>query len=233
VRVAIVSFPGSNCDEDCFRALELVPGFEPEFVWHRTTDLGAIDAVVVPGGFAHGDYLRAGAIARFSPVMRPVQEFATAGGPVIGICNGFQVLCEAGLLPGAFLRNESLRFRSHPVYIRVETVDSPFSSAYKKDQVLHIPIAHGEGNYFADDKTLAELEGEDRIVFRYTTAEGGLGPGSNPNGSRHNVAGILNAGRNVLGMMPHPERAMEEMLGSSDGRGVFESLAQHLSGVAA
>jgi phosphoribosylformylglycinamidine synthase len=231
MRVAVVTFPGSNCDEDCFRALELVPGFEPEFVWHRTAELGAVDAVVIPGGFAHGDYLRAGAIARFSPVMRPVKAFADAGGPVIGICNGFQVLCETGLLPGAFLRNESLRFRSHPVHIRVETVNTPFTSAYRKGQILRVPIAHGEGNYFADDETLAALEGEDRVVFRYTTPEGGLGPGSNPNGSSHNIAGILNASRNVLGMMPHPERAMEEFLGSGDGRGIFESLARHLAGV--
>lgn len=233
MRIAVVTFPGSNCDEDCFRALEMVPGLEPEFVWHRTGELGSVDAVVIPGGFAHGDYLRAGAIARFSPVMRPVRAFADGGGPVLGICNGFQVLCEAGLLPGAFLRNDSLRFRSHPVDIRVETVNSPFTTAYRKGQILRVPIAHGEGNYFADPETLALLEGEDRVAFRYTTSHGEVGPGSNPNGSQNNIAGILSASRNVLGMMPHPERAMEEMLGSSDGRGVFESLASHLAGVIA
>jgi phosphoribosylformylglycinamidine synthase len=230
MKVAVLTFPGSNCDDDCFRALAQIDGLEPHFVWHRTPELGAVDAVVLPGGFAHGDYLRAGAIARFSPVMASVLRFAQAGGPVIGICNGFQILCESGLLPGAFLRNDTLRFQSRTVSIRVETADSPFTSAYRVGQLLRIPIAHGEGNYFADSETLARLAGEDQIAFRYTTATGALGPDSNPNGSAENIAGILNEGRNVLGMMPHPERAMEDALGSADGRGVFESLAAHLTG---
>ncbi|MEX0856385.1 MAG: phosphoribosylformylglycinamidine synthase subunit PurQ, partial [Gemmatimonadota bacterium] len=205
----------------------------PEFVWHRTAELGSVDAVVLPGGFAHGDYLRAGAIARFSPIMPAVQAFAQSGGPVLGICNGFQILCESGLLPGAFLRNDTLRFRSHDVHIRVETDATPFTSHYRKGQVLRIPIAHGEGNYFADPETLSALEGEDRVAFRYCSPEGGLDGESNPNGSSHGIAGIVNASRNVLGMMPHPERAMETALGSTDGRGVFESLAAHMAGAGA
>lgn len=228
MRVAVVTFPGSNCDYDCYKALQLVPGFEPEFRWHRETELGVVDAVVLPGGFSYGDYLRAGAIARFSPIMEAVQAFALAGGPVLGICNGFQILCESGLLPGALLRNESLKFHSHPVHIRVESTATPFTSTYEKGAILRIHIAHGEGGYHADQEVLAELEGEDRIAFRYVTADGGLGPGSNPNGSAHNIAGIVNETRNVLGMMPHPERAVEGLLGSTDGRGIFESLAAHL-----
>lgn len=232
MRVAVVTFPGSNCDYDCYKALQLVPGLEPEFRWHRDRELGGVDAVILPGGFSYGDYLRAGAIARFSPIMEAVQDFARAGGPVLGICNGFQILCESGLLPGALLRNDSLQFRSLPVHIRVESTDTPFTSAYSKGDLLRVHIAHGEGGYFADEAVLAELEGEDRIVFRYVTADGGLGPGSNPNGSLHNIAGIVNAERNVLGLMPHPERAVEELLGSTDGRGVFESLAAHLGAAA-
>lgn len=227
-RIGVVTFPGSNCDYDCYKALQLVPGLEPEFVWHGDRSLGPVDAVVLPGGFSYGDYLRAGAIARFSPIMEQVTAFARDGGPVIGICNGFQVLCESGLLPGALLRNDVLRFRSHLVHVRVETTDTPFTSAYEKGRILAVHIAHGEGNYQADPETLSELEGEDRIVLRYVTPDGGLGPGSNPNGSAQNIAGIVNEGRNVLGMMPHPERAVEELLGSTDGRGVFESLAAHL-----
>ncbi|MEX0935357.1 MAG: phosphoribosylformylglycinamidine synthase subunit PurQ [Gemmatimonadota bacterium] len=233
MKVAVITFPGSNCDYDCYKALQLLPEFEPHFVWHREVALGPVDAVFLPGGFAHGDYLRAGAIARFSPIMDAVLEFGRSGGIVVGICNGFQVLCESGLLPGALLRNESLRFRSHEVHVRVETVRTPFTSAYEKGRILRIPIAHGEGNYFANAETLAELEGEDRIVFRYVTPSGELGPGSNPNGSRHNIAGIVNAQRNVLGMMPHPERSVEPLLGSTDGRGIFESLAGHLGGIPA
>ncbi len=233
MRVAVITFPGSNCDHDCYKALKVVPGFVPSFVWHGSSELGAVDAVFLPGGFAHGDYLRAGAIARFSPIMEAVQAFAASGGPVVGICNGFQVLCESGLLPGALLRNDTLRFRSHDVHIRVETEATPFTSAYRKGQVLRIPIAHGEGNYHADPETLAELEGEDRIVFRYVTSTGQLGEGSNPNGSAHNIAGIVNASRNVIGMMPHPERAVESVLGSTDGRGLFESLSRHLASRAA
>ena len=230
MRVAVVTFPGSNCDYDCHRALELVAGLEPEVVWHREASLGDVDAVILPGGFAHGDYLRAGAIARFSPVMAAVTGFAKAGGPVVGICNGFQVLCESGLLPGTLRRNDTLRFRSHDVHLRVESTDSPFSALYRAGQVLRMPIAHGQGNYYADPGTLAELEGEDRVIFRYVNAEGTLAPDANPNGSAHAVAGILGPNRNVLGIMPHPERAVESLLGSVDGRGLFESMASSFGG---
>ncbi len=233
MKVAVITFPGSNCDYDCYKALQLFPEFEPSFIWHREQDLGKVDAVFLPGGFAHGDYLRAGAIARFSPVMPAVGTFAREGGIVAGICNGFQVLCESGLLPGALLRNDTLRFRSHDVYIRVETVGTPFTTEYEKDQVLRMPIAHGEGGYYADAKTLADLEDEDRIAFRYVTPEGDLSPEANPNGSAHAIAGIVNQGRNVLGMMPHPERAVEILLGSTDGRGIFESMTTTLRGVVA
>ena len=224
MKVAVITFPGSNCDYDCYKALQLFPEFEPSFIWHREQDLGKVDAVFLPGGVAHGDYLRAGAIAQFSPVMPAVGTFAREGGIVAGICNGFQVLCESGLLPGALLRNDTLRFRSHDVYIRVETVGTPFTTEYEKGQVLRMPIAHGEGGYYADAKTLAELEDEDRIAFRYVTPEGNLSREANPNGSAHAIAGIVNHGRNVLGMMPHPERAVEILLGSTDGRGIFESM---------
>ena len=233
MKVAVVTFPGSNCDYDCYKALQLFPEFEPSFVWHREQQLGKVDAVFLPGGFAHGDYLRAGAIARFSPVMSAVGAFAREGGIVAGICNGFQVLCESGLLPGALLRNDTLRFRSHDVHIRVETADMPFTMECEKGQVLRMPIAHGEGGYYADAGTLAELEDEDRIAFRYVTSEGGLSPEANPNGSAHAIAGIVNQGRNVLGMMPHPERAVEMLLGSTDGRRIFESMATALRGVVA
>jgi phosphoribosylformylglycinamidine synthase I len=232
MKVAVVTFPGSNCDYDCYQALKSLGGFEPEFRWHRDTSLGGVDAVLLPGGFSYGDYLRPGAIARLSPIMEAVRAFAAAGGPVAGICNGFQVLCESGLLPGALLRNESLHFRSHDVYLRVETTASPFTSAYETGEVLRIPIAHGDGNYHADPETLARLEGEDRIAFRYCTREGALAPEANPNGSRLHIAGILSEGRNVLGMMPHPERAVESVLGSTDGVRLFESLRAHLAGAA-
>jgi phosphoribosylformylglycinamidine synthase subunit PurQ / glutaminase len=230
MKVAVVTFPGSNCDFDCHAALSLIEGFEPAYVWHREGSLGDVDAVFLPGGFSYGDYLRPGAIAHLSPVMEAVKAFARAGGPVVGICNGFQVLCESGLLPGALLRNTSLRFRSFDVHLRVETTRSPFTSAYRKGQVLRIPIAHGDGNYVASEEVLAELEGEDRIAFRYATPQGALDPDANPNGSAHHVAGILNEARNVLGMMPHPERAVEAALGSTDGVGLFESLRAHLAG---
>ncbi len=233
MKVAVVTFPGSNCDYDCYKALQLFPEFEPSFVWHRELDLGDADAVCLPGGFAHGDYLRAGAIARFSPVMSAVDAFSRSGGLVVGICNGFQVLCESGLLPGALLRNETLRFRGHDVHIRVETTDSPFTTAFEEGQVLRIPIAHGEGSYYADPETLAELEAGDRVVFRYVTQTGGLDPSANPNGSMRAIAGIVNADRNVLGMMPHPERAVETLLGSTDGKKLFESMAAALRGAMA
>ncbi|TVP76261.1 MAG: phosphoribosylformylglycinamidine synthase subunit PurQ [Gemmatimonadales bacterium] len=230
MKVAVVTFPGSNCDQDCVRALELAGGFEPVYRWHQETSLGDVAAVFLPGGFSYGDYLRSGAIARFSPIMEAVREFAREGGPVAGICNGFQVLCESGLLPGALLRNQSLKFRHFDVHIRVETTDTPFTSGYRKGEVLRIPIAHADGNYTADPQTLAELEGTDRIVFRYATPEGKLADRANPNGSAHHIAGIVNEGRNVLGMMPHPERAVEPLLGSVDGAGLFHSLRAHLGG---
>jgi phosphoribosylformylglycinamidine synthase subunit PurQ / glutaminase len=233
MRVAVVTFPGSNCDYDCYQALRTLGGFEPEFLWHRERELGDVDAVILPGGFSYGDYLRAGAIARFSPIMDAVARFARNGGPVVGVCNGFQVLCESGMLPGALLRNVGLLFRSHDVHIRVEEVDTPFTSAYRKGQVLRMPLAHGEGCYHADPETLATLEGEGRIVFRYCTPDGELTPAANPNGSAHHIAGIVNEARNVLGMMPHPERAVEALLGSVDGAGLFRSLRRHLEGVAA
>jgi phosphoribosylformylglycinamidine synthase subunit PurQ / glutaminase len=228
MKIAVVTFPGSNCDHDCYRAFRLLDGAEPEFRWHRERDLAGVDAVVLPGGFSYGDYLRAGSIARFSPIMGAVVAFAREGRPVLGICNGFQVLCEAGLLPGALLRNRSLRFRSHEVTIRVETRATIFTSRYETHQVLRIPIAHGEGNYHASPEVLAELEGENRIVFRYSTPDGRLTQEANPNGSAHHIAGIVNEAGNVLGMMPHPERAVEDVLGGTDGRGLFESLRDHL-----
>jgi phosphoribosylformylglycinamidine synthase subunit PurQ / glutaminase len=233
MKVAVITFPGSNCDYDCYHALKTLGGFEPEFRWHGDRELKGVDAVFLPGGFSYGDYLRSGAIARFSPIMEAVRDFARSGGPVVGICNGFQVLCEAGLLPGALLANESLLFRSYDIHIRVETLRTPFTSAYERHQVLRIPIAHGDGNYHADDEVLAELEGEDRIVFRYVSPAGDLTPEANPNGSAHHIAGIVNESRNVLGMMPHPERAVEPVLGSTDGAGLFASLRAHLEGALA
>jgi phosphoribosylformylglycinamidine synthase len=221
--MAIVTFPGSNCDYDCFKAAELV-GMEPRFIWHREESIGDADVVVLPGGFSYGDYLRAGAIARFSPIMKDVVRFARAGRPVLGICNGFQILCEAGLLPGALVQNASLQFASKPVYMRVENSDTIYTNQYEAGDVLLVHIAHGMGNYVADDDVLEHLESENRVVFRYVTADGVEIAAANPNGSVHNIAGIINAEGNVLGLMPHPERAVEPLLGSDDGRGVFESL---------
>lgn len=221
--MAIVTFPGSNCDYDCFKAAELV-GAQPRYVWHRETSLGNPDVVVLPGGFSYGDYLRAGAIARFSPIMTDVIRFAQSGRPVLGICNGFQILCEAGLLPGALVRNKSLRFESRHVYVRVENDDTIFTTAYEEGDVLKWHIAHGMGNYVADEDVLEQLEAENRVVFRYVDADGVETEEANPNGSAHNIAGIINEAGNVLGLMPHPERSVEEVLGSTDGRGVFESL---------
>lgn len=228
MKVAVVTFPGSNCDYDLYQAVKQVGG-HPEFVWHRRRGLDDFDAVLLPGGFSYGDYLRAGAIARFSPVLEDVTAFAAAGGPVVGICNGFQILCEAGLLPGALIRNESLRFQSEHVHIRVERADTAFTRHYDEGQVLRIPMAHAEGNYRADDETLARLEGDDRILFRYTDPQGNLDPAWNPNGSAHAIAGILNEAGNVMGMMPHPERAMEPVLGSVAGLGLFTSLVASLA----
>ena len=230
MRVAIVTFPGSNCDYDCYKALTDVLGVEAYYRWHRETDLGDCDAVVLPGGFSYGDYLRAGAIARFSPIMDAVVTFATAGGPVLGVCNGFQVLCEVGLLPGALIRNRSLQFQGEVARVRVENNQTIFTQLYERNQLLHMHIAHGQGNYVADNETLARLEGESRIVFRYVDAAGNPTDAGNVNGSMHNIAGIINEAGNVLGLMPHPERSVEDLLGSRDGLPLFESLAAHLSG---
>lgn len=223
IRVAIITFPGSNCDYDCFKALELV-GAEPRYVWHREETLGDADVVILPGGFSYGDYLRAGAIARFSPIMKDVSRYASEGRPVLGICNGFQILCEAGLLPGALVRNASLKFESRHVYMRVETTATIYTSEYEEGDVLKVHIAHGMGNYVADEDVLEALEDGNRVVFRYVDVEGVETEASNPNGSLNNIAGILNADGNVLGLMPHPERSVEAILGSEDGRGLFESL---------
>ena len=225
---AIVVFPGSSCDHDAYHAVKHVLGQEAHFVWHKDTSLGAADVVILPGGFAHGDYLRTGAIARFSPVMTAVQAFADSGGPVIGICNGFQVLLEAGLLPGAMLRNTDM-YRCEYVHARVEQTDTPFTGLCTPGQVLKVPIAHGEGNYYADDATLDELERNRQVVFRYTTPSGEVTAAANPNGSARNIAGICNRQRNVVGLMPHPERACELALGSGDGKVVLESVVNALA----
>ena len=226
MKAVVVTFPGSNCDYDCYRAAIDVMQAETRYVWHRETELGEADVVFLPGGFSYGDYLRAGAIARFSPIMDQVVRFARRGGPVMGICNGFQVLCEAGLLPGALVRNDVLKFRSRWVHLKVASTDTAFTSEYDADQVLRVPVAHGEGNYVADEETVRRLEGDGRIVFRYCDASGAVTAAANPNGSTANIAGIVSDGGNVLGIMPHPERAVEEVLGSTDGRGVFESLSR-------
>ena len=230
MRVGVVTFPGSNCDYDLYKAAQQV-GADVEFIWHRQKNLDGYDVVMLPGGFSYGDYLRAGAIARISPVMEDIVGFAENGGPVLGICNGFQILCEAGLLPGALIRNVSLRFESRDVHMLVEQTETPFTSEYQKGQILRIPIAHGEGNYEADGQLLEQLEAEGRIVFRYVNRGGEMTEEANPNGSRNSIAGLTNESGNVLGMMPHPERAMEEVLGSVDGMGVFLSLVANLSTV--
>jgi phosphoribosylformylglycinamidine synthase subunit PurQ / glutaminase len=223
MKFAVVVFPGSNCDHDAHYAAEHVLGQQAEYIWHKDTSLKGADVVILPGGFAHGDYLRTGAIARFSPIMAEVQRFAETGGPVLGICNGFQVLLEAGLLPGAMLRNRSVKFQCEHVLIKVEQTDTPFTSACRQGQVLRIPIAHGEGNYYAEPDVVARLERNRQVVFRYTSAEGVPTDESNPNGSVANIAGLCNEQRNVVGLMPHPERACEMALGSSDGLILFES----------
>jgi phosphoribosylformylglycinamidine synthase len=215
MRFGVVVFPGSNCDHDAWYAVSHDLGHSAEFIWHDSSTLGEVDAVILPGGFSYGDYLRCGAIAKFSPVMKAVREFASRGGLVLGICNGFQVLVESGLLPGALLRNRELKFVCRPVTIRVETVNTPFTCRATVGQTLTLPVAHGEGCYFADDATLAALKRDDRIVFRYV---------DNPNGSLDDIAGICSEGRNVMGMMPHPERAADALLGSADGRAIFESM---------
>lgn len=224
MKFTVVIFPGSNCDHDAYHALKHVMGQEVHFVWHKETDLGNPDVVLLPGGFSYGDYLRTGAIARFSPIMEEVIRFANRGGIVIGICNGFQILLESGLLPGAMLHNDQLKFSCKQVWLRCEQTDTPFTNTMSTGQILQIPIAHGEGNYICDEKTLDQLESQERIIFRYCTSDGQITAEANPNGSIANIAGICNENRNVLGMMPHPERAVEKILGSDDGRYLFESL---------
>jgi phosphoribosylformylglycinamidine synthase I len=224
MKFGIVTFPGSNCDYDAFKAVTDVIGEDAEYLWHKDHDLKGSDVVVLPGGFSYGDYLRAGAIARFSPIMREVVAHAGKGGPVLAICNGFQLACEGGLLPGGLLRNSNLRFVSDWVRLRVENASTAFTNNYSSAQVLHIPVAHGDGRYTADAATLGELEESGRVIFRYVDEAGAVRDEANPNGSANNIAGIINAGGNVLGMMPHPERAVEEILGSEDGIGVFESI---------
>jgi len=228
MKFGVVVFPGSNCDHDAFHAVGGVLEKPVEFIWHQSENLSDFDALILPGGFSYGDYLRTGAIARFSPVMRAVEKFARAGGLVLGVCNGFQILCEAGLLPGALMRNTGLRFICRHVHIRVETTETPFTSAAQAGQVLRIPINHGEGNYVCDDAALAELKRHDQIVFRYCAPDGSLDPAANPNGSLDAIAGICNRQRNVLGMMPHPERAVESALDSTDGLVIFRSLIESL-----
>jgi phosphoribosylformylglycinamidine synthase len=232
LKFGVIVFPGSNCDHDAYHVISKQVGQPVDFIWHRESDLSSYDAVILPGGFSYGDYLRAGALARFSPVMNAVKDFAAQGKAVLGICNGFQILCEAGLLPGALIRNRGLHFICDHVRVRVESIDTPFTHELRKGSVLRLPVAHGEGNYVCDDETLVELEHEDRIVFRYCDASGQITDAANPNGSLHNIAGICNRERNVLGVMPHPERASEDLLGSSDGRDVFRSLAGSLAAMA-
>lgn len=224
MRFGVIVFPGTWSDGDCYYLLDKVLGREVHYIWHKETDLSGFDCVILPGGFSYGDYLRPGAIARFSPIMASVGKFAQEGGLVLGICNGFQILCEAGLLPGALLRSSHLQFRCQWVCLRVEDNSLPFTCRCQKGQVLRIPISHYEGNYYADEATLARLESNNQIVFRYSTSAGEITPAANPNGSLHNIAGIANERGNVLGMMPHPERAGEKLLGSTDGDLLFESL---------
>ncbi len=225
MKFGIVILPGSNCDHDAMHVTRGVLGADAEFLWHKDTDLRGSDCVIIPGGFAYGDYLRAGALAKFAPIMEPIRRHAASGGLVFGICNGFQVLTEVGLLPGALMRNQHLRFLSRDVYLRTEETDTPFTSELTKGQILRAPIAHGEGNYFADDATLDALESNHQVVFRYCDREGRLTNEANPNGSARHIAGICNRARNVLGMMPHPERCSESLLGNADGLAIFKSIA--------
>ena len=229
MKFGIVVLPGSNCDHDALHVTKDVIGAEAELLWHKDTDLKGADCVIIPGGFAYGDYLRAGALAKFAPVMAAIRRHADRGGLVFGICNGFQVLTEVGLLPGALMRNQHLRFLSRDVHLRTEQTDTPFTSELTPGQILKAPIAHGEGNYFADDATLDDLERNGQVVFRYCDEEGRLTADANPNGSARNIAGICNRGRNVLGMMPHPERCAESILGNADGLGIFQSIAASLA----
>jgi phosphoribosylformylglycinamidine synthase subunit PurQ / glutaminase len=226
---AVLQFPGTNREADAVHILKNVLGHSANLVWHKENSLGNVDAVIVPGGFSYGDYLRTGAVARFSQIMQDVQRFAANGGHVLGICNGFQILCEAGLLPGALVRNKSLQFRCEHVFLKTATRNSAFTAKIPEGQLMRVPIAHGEGCYFADDTTLNELKAKDQILWQYSDAKGDLSDAANPNGSLWNIAGVLNESRNVAGLMPHPENASEPLLGSSDGRAIFESLVESLA----
>lgn len=228
MKFGIVVFPGSNCDHDCYHVVKHVLGQEAEYIWHKEKEINGFDCLILPGGFSYGDYLRTGAIAKFSPVMNSVREFAERGGLVIGICNGFQILVESGLLPGVLMRNRGLKFICENSYIRVERSNTPFTRLYKEGEVVKIPIAHADGNYFADDETLKRIQDNGQIVFRYCDAGGNITDDANPNGSLLNIAGICNEKRNVLGMMPHPERCAEDILGNTDGKRVFESILKAL-----
>jgi phosphoribosylformylglycinamidine synthase len=228
MNIGVVVFPGSNCDHDCVHVLEDVLGQKVTQVWHKETSLAGLDAIILPGGFSYGDYLRTGAIARFSPVMGTVKQFAEEGGMVLGICNGFQILLEAGLLPGAMLRNRSLSFICKDVYVSVENAATPFTGRCEPGQVLKIPIAHADGNYYTDEVTLSQIKAAAQVVFRYCTPDGKITPEANPNGSLDNIAGIINPAGNVMGMMPHPERSAEEVLGNDDGRLIFLSMLDAL-----
>ncbi|HEY0161369.1 MAG TPA: phosphoribosylformylglycinamidine synthase subunit PurQ [Edaphobacter sp.] len=229
MKFGVLVFPGSNCDHDTYHVINELTKQPVTFLWHASEDLQGCDAILVPGGFAYGDYLRTGAIAKFAPVMQSVIKFANNGGLVFGICNGFQILCESGLLPGALMRNAGLHYICKQVHLRTETTDSPFTHGIERGRVLQMPIGHMEGNYFCDADTLAKLKAEDRIAFRYATPAGEITPGANPNGSLENIAGVLSEGRNVLGMMPHPDRSSESILGSADGLLLFRSLVESLA----
>ena len=224
MRFGIVVFPGTWSDTDCYHAVKDVIGQDAAYVWHKDTDLSPYDCIILPGGFSYGDYLRTGAVARFSPVMSSVAKFAQLGGPVIGICNGFQILCESGLLPGALMRNQHLQFRCQWTHVRTESKETPFTSACRPGQVLRIPISHGEGNYYANSSTLLAMNQRGQVLFRYCDSEGAATQDANPNGAVENIAGVVNEQRNVLGMMPHPERCCEPLLGGTDGRLLFESI---------
>ncbi|NBB75084.1 MAG: phosphoribosylformylglycinamidine synthase subunit PurQ [Bacteroidetes bacterium] len=233
ITFGVVVFPGSNCDHDAYHAAKHVFEQDARFIWHKEETLGDVDVVVVPGGFSYGDYLRSGAIAQFSPIMQDVVRFANEGGLVVGICNGFQVLCESGLLPGTLMRNESLRFVCKPTSLCVDRADTPFTHTMQPGQVVSFPVAHGEGRYYADDAELDALEANDQVVFRYCDPDGRVTPESNPNGSSRNIAGIINKGGNVLGLMPHPERCVEGLIGSADGAFFFESIIEHVAALPA
>ena len=228
MKFGVIVFPGSNCDADCYHVVRDVLGQQAEYIWHKESSVSGCDALILPGGFSYGDYLRTGAVARFSPIMPAVIDFADQGGMVIGICNGFQILLEAGLLPGAMLRNRSLKFTCQSINLKVQRTDTPFTNQLLTDEIIKVPIAHGEGNYFCDQSTLAALQRENRILFSYCDENGVESAAANPNGSVANIAGIMNEGGNVLGMMPHPERCSEEVLGGTDGLGIFTSMLKSL-----